>query len=368
MPTTARFLSIRQVPELHWPSKLHALPSIPLPAMTAQSPPTLPRSKSQQLALASRPAQALTLFAVLPMPLALRLARQLRVCRLSQVASSPYLLKTPLPPLHASNLAQLAFTNAAQASSGVVLVPLLAVSVAQLHRPTQQIVKIKRFMVFLLPGQRTLPWLDTRARLKSNSRPNRLAPARLPMHHRRMFDEEKRQKPRAPKPMTRSLLRQLAENYVGRFGGPSSNLRRVLLRHAQKDGTDGKAWLPEIEAIIADFLQTGALDDAKYAEHAARVLTGRGMAPRMVQFRLRQKGIQSADVDHALQELGDPRQAEREAALKYAKRRRLGPFRPQEQRKEKRQKDAAAMARAGFAMGVIFKILDAKSPEDMDDF
>ena len=49
---------------------------------------------------------------------------------------------------------------------------------------------------------------------------------------------------------------------------------------------------------------------------------------------------------------------EEEAALSYARRRRLGPFRmPYDDSWERRQKDLAAMARAGFGFGLSKKIL-----------
>ena len=164
--------------------------------------------------------------------------------------------------------------------------------------------------------------------------------------------------------MTAATLRNLAEDYVGRYGGPSANLRRVLVRHARKDGSDGRQWTTHIEGIIAEFLAAGALDDGRYAEVAARSLTDRGVAPRMVQFRLRQKGIEAADIDAALEQLGDRRDAEWTAALRYAERRRLGPYRKPEERKERRQKDAAAIARAGFSVSVAFRVVDLKFTDD----
>ncbi len=178
-------------------------------------------------------------------------------------------------------------------------------------------------------------------------------------------DDDLHKPKRPPPPTTRARLRQLAEDYVSRFGGPSSNLRRVLKRHIDKaarahaeerDVTQG--WQREVDAIVEEFLRAGALDDARYAQNAALSLAQRGVAPRAVAFRLRQKGIQDGDVRQALADLGDPRQVEWQAALQLARRRRLGPYRPEAERKERRHKDAAALARAGFPPAVAFRIVD----------
>ena len=185
-------------------------------------------------------------------------------------------------------------------------------------------------------------------------------------------DDEVRKPKRPPPPMTQVRLRQIAEDYVSRFGGPSSNLRRVLKRHIDKaarahaeerDVTQG--WQRTVEAIVEEFLRAGALDDARYAQNAAQSLAQRGVAPRVVAYRLQQKGIQQGDIRDALADLGEPRQVEWQAALHLARRRRLGPYRPADERKERRQKDAAVLARAGFPPSVAFKIVDL-DPAELD--
>ncbi len=170
---------------------------------------------------------------------------------------------------------------------------------------------------------------------------------------------------RPPPPLTPQRLRALAEDYVQRFGGPSSNLKRYLQRQVDKalswqqiQQDDVRAWQAEMAKILAEFQEAGAVDDARFAQGTAEVLQHRGVAPRVVAMRLRQKGIGQADIQDAIGQLGDPAAAEWQAALNLARRRRLGPYRPAEERKERRQKDAAALARAGFSAGVAFKVVD----------
>jgi regulatory protein len=65
----------------------------------------------------------------------------------------------------------------------------------------------------------------------------------------------------------------------------------------------------------------------------------------------------------------DTNPAKREwlAAVALARRRRLGPFRPAKDRKDRRIRDLAAMARSGFAYDVAKKVIDAASPDALDE-
>ena len=58
-----------------------------------------------------------------------------------------------------------------------------------------------------------------------------------------------------------------------------------------------------------------------------------------------------------------------EMALKLAKRKKIGPFRPDEEsRKQNRQKDMAALIRAGFDYDVVSEIIGADFiADDTDD-
>ena len=55
------------------------------------------------------------------------------------------------------------------------------------------------------------------------------------------------------------------------------------------------------------------------------------------------------------------------AAAALARRRRLGPFRPAKDRKDRRARDLAAMARAGFDYDLAKKVIDAASPDALDE-
>ena len=83
-------------------------------------------------------------------------------------------------------------------------------------------------------------------------------------------------------------------------------------------------------------------------------------------------GIDSDTLDDAMaaldQELDtDPRQREWKAAVALARRRRIGPFRMQKDRRDKRDRDLAAMARGGFDYELARKVIDATSVDALDE-
>ena len=121
-----------------------------------------------------------------------------------------------------------------------------------------------------------------------------------------------------------------------------------------------------IRALIDRYIEAGLLDDRQFAANRARNLHARGISTRMIRGKLAQKGLRSDLIDDALTALednvGDPN---RTAAVSYARRRRLGPYRDPTHRAELREKDLATLARAGFSYDIARWIVDAVSPEDI---
>jgi regulatory protein len=166
-------------------------------------------------------------------------------------------------------------------------------------------------------------------------------------------------------------LEHTARTYVERFWGPSSNLRRVLLRHVTKSvhahGSDPEQSRELVEQVIARFVEAGAVDDRKFAEGTARIRRERGGSRRAIEMVLRQKGLPEADIAHALHEAAEEGHTDLTAAHALARRRRLGPYRPPEERAERRQKDLMALARAGFDFGTAMKVIGgSRADEDFE--
>ncbi|WP_201834557.1 regulatory protein RecX [Microvirga zambiensis] len=180
-----------------------------------------------------------------------------------------------------------------------------------------------------------------------------------------MSDESKPLR-KPPRKVTPAYLQRAALAYLERYSSSAENLRRVLRRKVDKRcrlrGEDPAEFSEAIDEVVAKCLRSGLIDDTRYAEARVATLRRRGGSARAIQAKLSAKGVDRAAIAAALEgEEGD----EQEAARAFARRRKLGPFRPGE-RAPYRDKDLAAMARAGFRFDVARGVIDAEPDEDAD--
>jgi regulatory protein len=176
-----------------------------------------------------------------------------------------------------------------------------------------------------------------------------------------------RSQPRPPARMTEPKLAEAALFYLSRYASSSGNLRRVLMRKVARSaafyGDDPEPLKPVVDALVARYAQNGAVNDTAYAESQVRKLRRRGSSARLIVQNLNAKGVPADVIAETAanlgEEAGDPA-----AALRFAQRRRLGPFR-QTARIENRQRDLAALGRVGFDYQVATMIVDAESVETL---
>ena len=82
---------------------------------------------------------------------------------------------------------------------------------------------------------------------------------------------------------------------------------------------------------------------------------------------LQRKGVARSDITAALAELeAEFDNSELVAAYNYARRRRLGPYRAEDSRDEYRERELAALARAGFGFDTARRVIDAPTVEDLE--
>ena len=188
-----------------------------------------------------------------------------------------------------------------------------------------------------------------------------------------MHDTEytNRPRPKGPKKATARHLENAALYYLRRFASSTENFRRVMLRRVERSarvhGTDREEGAATIEALIQRFSSAGLLDDSTYAGGRALSLFRRGTSERATRAALKSKGLEDDIIDAALASLSDQAaEPELAAACALARRRRLGPYRPIPTSEEQREKDLAALARAGFAYGVARAVVDADSIAELE--
>lgn len=170
-------------------------------------------------------------------------------------------------------------------------------------------------------------------------------------------------KPRRERPpLDADKLRELALAYVGRFATTRARLCSYLDRKIRERGWSGDR-PPEIEAIVGRIVELGYVDDAAWALSKARSLTGRGYGARRVRQSLQAAGVGAQDCEPA----GALAEADAvESALRFAKRRRIGPFGPEKADRAGRERALAAMVRAGHGYAIAAAILSLEPGSEVD--
>jgi regulatory protein len=170
--------------------------------------------------------------------------------------------------------------------------------------------------------------------------------------------------PRKPRPpLNASKLDELALSYVGRFATSRAKLVTYLRRKLRERGWGGEGE-PPLDGLADRLVRLGYVDDRAYALAKARSLTGRGYGERRVRQALSIAGI-------AEEEAGDARELAKaeavESALRFARRRSLGPFAAEVPDPRHRERAMAAMIRAGHGFGLARAIINL-NPGEIPDF
>jgi len=179
-----------------------------------------------------------------------------------------------------------------------------------------------------------------------------------------------------PSILTQKKLERQALHYLERFAASEESLSRVLKRkimlnqrhHPTLDIALAAGWA---EDLLSRFRRAGLINDATYTEGRVSTLRRRGESTRMIRERLRSKGVAGSLVDAALTDhaadMGGAAAAELAAAVAFARRRRLGPFRDHHQRRDTDQRDLATLARAGFSAALARTIMQATDPAALEE-
>jgi regulatory protein len=179
-----------------------------------------------------------------------------------------------------------------------------------------------------------------------------------------------RRRRRKPRAITPAYLEKAALFYLERYASSSQNLKAVLRRKVwraareveiDRDAADG--W---IDAVVAKLQRAGLLDDKAYAEMRVMSLRRQGESARAIRMKLAAKGVDAETIVRALDRQEDEND-DLAAAIAYARRRRLGPFRAAAQRDERRDKDMAALARKGFGLEICRAVIDASDVDELSE-
>lgn len=159
-------------------------------------------------------------------------------------------------------------------------------------------------------------------------------------------------KPRPP--LDKDKLKELALHYVGKYATTRLKLSAYLSRKVREGGWDGDSG-PDIDRLVDRFAETGLVDDATFALAKSRSLSERGYGGGRVRQALRAAGIEEDDAQ-AAQELASEEAVS--SALRFARRRRIGPFAEVIPDRKGRERAIAAMVRAGHSFELAKAVVD----------
>ncbi len=198
-------------------------------------------------------------------------------------------------------------------------------------------------------------------------------PTRAATRNRKRQAERKGPKP--PRKATPEYLERAALYYLERYASSAENLRRILLRKVERSARAHDTGREEegreegakaVDSLVERMIRAGLLNDRAYAEARVVTLHRAGQGVQAIRARLLAKGVDDDTIAAALERLHEEAaEPELAAALRYARRRRLGPYR-MHGRADNRQRDLAALARKGFSLDLARRVVDVEELAELE--
>jgi regulatory protein len=166
---------------------------------------------------------------------------------------------------------------------------------------------------------------------------------------------------RAPPPLNAVALDRLALRYVERFATSRGKLTQYLARKIRERGWEGMAVDPA--SVAQRMADAGYVDDRSFAEQKGAALARRGYGARRIAETLRAAGLEAEDRAPVVEEA---RAAALEAALRLARRKRIGPFAAARPDARERERQLGALLRAGHDSATARRVVDS-APGEIPD-
>ena len=152
-------------------------------------------------------------------------------------------------------------------------------------------------------------------------------------------------------------------HYLERYAAPSQQLRRILQRKiatsCRHHGDEPGRFAELLDSVVARCVASGLVDDARFAQGRVASLRRKGQSSRAVAAKLAAKGVgRELIAEHG----ATTQEQELDAARIAARRKRLGPW-SRGDRAASRQKDLAALGRAGFGITIARAVIDGTLDE-----
>ena len=166
------------------------------------------------------------------------------------------------------------------------------------------------------------------------------------------------------KRLTEQRLLNITLFYLSRYESSTEKVRMMLkrrLKRMEMRGEEVPADAPKwIESVLKKVRDYSYVNDARYAENQVRIMASQGKSERFICAKLAAAGIKPKVVKELLETMES---TEEERALRFIFKKKIGPYRPKAEQHAYREKDMAALARAGFSYEVVCQVLDTSTSE-----
>jgi regulatory protein len=183
-----------------------------------------------------------------------------------------------------------------------------------------------------------------------------------------------------PRKLSARYLENAALYYLQRYATSTENFRRVMRRKIDRScafhQTRPDEFYTVIEDLIKRYISAGLLNDRVFSDAKVSSLRRQGRSKRDIMARLQNKGLKPAEIETALaardaeveEDDAEGTPAELQAARRLARRKKLGVYNPNPPADPKaKQKEMAALARAGFSYEICRLALETGPDDDMND-
>ena len=198
----------------------------------------------------------------------------------------------------------------------------------------------------------------------------KLLPMKFKAKNKHQTGSSQKTKPtkRAPKKITADYLHNAGLYYLQRYASSASNFRSVMMRKIRKScrhhsDQDFEPCVEMLDALVEKFIRAGLINDDVYVEGVIRSERRRGRSQKAIIAKLASKGLASDFVKQKLEDAAQDKDAELEAAMIFARRKKFGPYAIKELEP---QKVLAAFARAGFSYDISKQVLRIE-PRELEE-
>ena len=167
--------------------------------------------------------------------------------------------------------------------------------------------------------------------------------------------------------LTVEEMRTFSLNYIEKYAPSKQQLRTYLLKKylkAKIANTNKKNITDLIDVVLLDLEKSKFVNDKFYSKSKADSLIRRGSSINKIRNYLISKGISDKYVVDTINEIKEKNEDQDFfSAIKFCKKKRIGPARNEDNRPLFYKKDIAVLARAGFDFEVSRKVMDLENED-----